>query len=263
MALIIDSHCHLSSSDYNEEEIATIIDEAKLSGVKYFFDVGYSITSSERISHNILSYENTYGIIGIHPDEVNDVSNLDLKQIQTLASENNKIIGIGEIGLDYYHSYGNKNDQKKMFISQLKIAKKLKLPVSIHVRDEKNVYGAYDDCLDILKKQNITKGVMHCHSGTYQLAHKFIELGFYISISGIVTFKNAKTVQEVVKKISIENLLVETDAPYLSPEPYRGNKNLPKYIIYTIKKIASIKSLPTQVVIKELYNNTVKLFGIK
>ncbi len=261
---LIDTHCHITEKKYFEEEIDVIINEAKLSGVEYLFDVGYDLESSKKVYNNAIENNNIFGLIGIHPDEINiKTINDDLKEIKKLASSNKKIIGIGEIGLDYYHMTCDKETQKKYFIQQLKIAQNLDLPVSIHVRDKKDNFNAYEDCYNIILKSGIRKGVMHSFCGTYQIAEKFIKLGFYISISGIVTFKNAPITHELVQKIDINKLLVETDSPYLTPDPYRGAKNYPKYITYIAKKIASLKSLTYLVVVTTTSQNTKTLFNIK
>ncbi len=261
MPLIIDTHCHLSS-DYNNDELNSILNDASISGVKYIFDVGYDVESSIQLSNNILEYDHIYGLVGIHPDNCKDTTANDLKEIEELASSNNKIIGIGEIGLDYYHNIAQKSVQQNIFTKQLKIAQKLDLPVSIHVRDKKGVYDAYEDCFKILKQMNITNGVMHCFSGTYELAMKFIDLGFYISFSGIVTFKNSQDLQEIAKKIPLSRIVVETDAPYLAPHPYRGMKNYPKYIKYTVSKLATLKAIPIHEFIAKIHHNTLKIFKI-
>ncbi len=267
MSAIIDTHCHLSSLDYDEENIDEIIKNAKLSNVKYIFDIGYNMINNRRIYDNVLEHKNVYGMLGIHPDNVKEITDADLREMENLVSKSKKIIGIGEIGLDYYHMTVSQELQKKYFIKQLRIAKKLKLPVSIHLRDKKNEYSVYEDCIKILKTFNSSshrqiKGTIHCFGGNYQLAKEFIALGMYISISGIVTFKNATALQEVVTKIDIHHLLVETDAPFLAPVPYRGHQNFPEYINYTIKKIAQLKSLPITSVMEMLYLNTLKVFKI-
>ncbi len=263
MGLIIDAHCHISSNDYDKEEIDNIVKDAKISGIKYLFDSGFNLKSSKEIMISCLEYPEIYGVIGIHPEYANIYTKQAINEIKSLAEHNPKIIGIGEIGLDYYDDNFDKTNQKKLFTLQLLMAKTLDLPVILHIRDKVGKYNAYDDCLTILKKLNITKGLMHCFSGTYNYALKFIELGFYISISGIVTFKNSNITKELVKKISLDKILVETDAPFLTPVPYRGHTNFSKYIIYTIKAIAKIKNLPTQEVVNHAYNNAIKLFNIK
>lgn len=263
MNFIIDAHAHLSSEEYLDEEIAIIIEEARISNVGIIIDVAYDIKSCKKVFDNCISYENVYGIIGIHPDEANNVELEDLKKIENLIRKNRKIVGVGEIGLDYFHMVNPKKIQKEIFIKQLKIAKKFDLAVAIHLRDQINNYDAYKDCLKILKDLNIKKGQIHCFLGTYDLAIEFIKQGFYISFSGVITFKNAKNLEDVVKRINLSSILVETDCPYLSPVPYRGHINYPKYINYTVRKIANLKKLPLQEVINQTNYNTLKLFDIK
>jgi len=260
MAKIIDTHCHLSSRDFDEEDVLKITKQANELGIKYLFDVGYNIANIKRLLITIMQNPNVYGLIGIHPQDANEINATSLAFIKEQVELNSKIIGIGEIGLDYYNSNVNRQIQINAFRAQVAIAKELNVPISVHLRDQKNKNDAYEDCYNILKEQKTTKAIMHCFCGSFEYALKFIKLGFYISISGIVTFKNGENIVELVNKIDLENLVIETDSPFLAPNPYRGKKNTPLLIKYVIKKIALIKKLNENEVINQTFYNVMKLF---
>ncbi|AGM26597.1 Mg-dependent DNase [Spiroplasma syrphidicola EA-1] len=253
---IFDTHCHLMSEEYKDEETALILEDAKFSGVKWFNNVGYDIESSKKAIQAANEFDFVYATIGIHPTDVARYGAEDLKDLDKLLN-NSKVIAVGEIGLDYYHKHVSHDLQKEWFIKQLHLAKKHDLPVAIHCRD------AYEECLHILKTEKITKGLMHCYSGDVETAKKFLDLGFYISFSGTVTFKNANQLREVAKMVPLDKILVETDAPYLTPDPYRGQKNYPKYIAYTVAQIAKIKDIPVSEMIRITTKNALKVFNIK
>lgn len=255
MTEIFDTHCHLMSEEYKNDEIEEIIKNAKLSGVNIINNVGYNIDSSLSAVYQALQYKNIYATIGIHPIDIIEHSINDLYKIDELAHID-KVIAIGEIGLDYNNPNISQNLQKEWFIKQIKIAKNHNLPIVIHCRN------AYEDCYNILVEQNIKKGVMHCYNGDIENAQKIINLGLYISFSGILTFKNTKNLQMVVKKIPLNKILVETDAPYLTPNPHRGKKNYPKFIIYTIKKIAELKKIPLNEMIIITTKNAYNAFNL-
>ncbi|WP_342252748.1 TatD family hydrolase [Spiroplasma endosymbiont of Amphibalanus improvisus] len=255
MAGLFDTHCHLMATEY-KENTKEIINKAITSGVSKMCAVGFDLESSQQAATLATHYDEIYAIVGIHPTEVGRYNNDVINEIDSLANSN-QVVAIGEIGLDYFHKQTSPDLQKEWFIKQINIAKKKDIPVSIHCRE------AYEDTYKILKEHNVKKGLMHCYLGDLETAKKFIELGFYISISGVITFKNAKSLQELVKNIPISKMLIETDSPYLTPEPYRGEINFPSYVKYVAQKIASLKNITTDEVIRITSSNANKLFNIK
>jgi len=208
--------------------------------------------SNKEVLDLIEKYDYVYGAIGFHPNDLNDIKDEDYIFLENNI-KNNKIVAIGEIGLDYHYEDTNKKSQKEHFIRQLELAIKYDLPVIIHSRD------SIQDTYDILKKYPV-RGVLHCYSGSLEMAKKFIKLGFLISVGGIVTFKNAKNIIEVIKGIDLSYILLETDCPYLTPEPYRNKKNEPMHIPIIANKIAEIKGVSVEVVKDVTTNNAIALF---
>ena len=204
----------------------------------------------------INKYENVYGMLGVHPSDAKDWNDNLIDQIKSLA-ENKKIVAIGEIGLDYYWDKSFNNLQKEIFIKQIKLANELNLPIDVHDRE------AHKDTFDILTEYN--KGsnvVMHCFSGSVEFAKECIKQGWYLGIGGVVTFKNAIKMKEVVKNIPLEYIILETDAPYLAPVPYRGKENQPAYVKYVAEEIAKIKQIPYETVNKITETNTERIFNL-
>ena len=244
----IDTHCHLSYEDYdNLDEVVNNIDIAITSGT--------NDKTNKEVLEIVNKYDNVYGTLGIHPEDIDSVSDTSFSFIEKNLS-NNKIIAVGEIGLDYYWVKDNKEAQKELFRKQMEIAEKHNMPVVIHSRD------AIEDTYDIVKDYKV-KGVLHCFSSSLEMARKFIKLGYKIGIGGVVTFKNSKKLQEVVKNIDLEDILLETDSPYLAPEPLRGTKNVPYNTYYVAKKIAEIKDKNIDTVFTITTKNCVNLFDIK
>ena len=196
--------------------------------------------------------------MGLHPNSNEDLSEENLQWIENQLI-NKRIIAIGEIGLDYYRTFTEIEKQKYWFKKQLELAKKNNLPVLLHIRE------AFADAYEIVKEAGIKKGILHCFTGNWEIAQKFIDLGFYISFAGNITYKNAKWQEgwgEMIEKVPLERIVIETDAPYLSPEPLRGKINYPQNIIYTLKKIAEIKKVNIEEAGKKIYFNTLRLFGL-
>lgn len=250
---LFDSHAHLCDEAFDsdrEEVIKNIFN----SDVLNFVEIGYSESTSRDAVMLASQYENVYAVVGAHPDECND--SIDLSFVRKLAKAD-KVVAIGEIGLDYHYDTHNKLNQQKYFIEQIKIANELKLPVSIHSRD------ADMDMLNILKNNKIDNGfVMHCFSSSVEIAKEIIKLNGYISIAGTVTFKNAKTLLDVAKIVPEGKLLIETDSPYLTPEPYRGKRNNPAYIINTAIKIAELRQTTVEHIAELTYKNTKTFYKI-
>ncbi len=230
--MFIDTHCHISKKYYNN--IDKIIFECFDAKVEKIIVSCCEKTDIEETLQLLNKYKNIYATFGFHPDQADIVTQEDLQQLENIIATNSKIVGIGEIGLDYHYGT-NKEKQKKLFEKQLSLAEKLKMPIVIHSRE------ATKDTIDILKKYKL-KGVIHCFSGSLETANIYIKMGYKLGIGGIVTFKNSK-LGEVIKTISIDNIVLETDSPYLTPEPFRGKQNSSKYIPIIASKISELKSI--------------------
>lgn len=249
--MLIDTHCHLSKNDYDnlDEVINKMRDNLIITS-------GVNLKTNKEVLELIGKYPNIYGTVGIHPEEVDNVTEEDFDFIESNI-DNPKIVGIGEIGLDYYWRKDNKDKQKEIFVRQLELAKKYNKSVVIHSRD------AIQDTYDILKEVKLTMPIdIHCYSGSLDMAKKFIKLGCRFGIGGVVTFKNGIKAKELVKNINLDYLLLETDSPYLAPEPFRGCQNVPYYTYYVAKKIAEIKGKSVDDVLKVTASNAVEQFDL-
>ena len=248
--MYIDTHCHIIPSEYdNLEEVVSKLDGniAIVSG-----DSNYT---NKEVIDMINKYPNLYGTIGIHPNEIDCDMDESLEYIESNLS-NPKIVGIGEIGLDYHYGKDDAKLQKEVFIKQLELARKYNMPVTIHSRD------AALDTYEIIKNYSDLKITYHCYSYSVEMANILLKQNIKFGIGGVLTFKNSKTIKEVVENIPLENILLETDSPYLSPEPFRGSKNMPSYVVYVAKKIAEIKNIPYEDVINTTTNNAIKQFDL-
>lgn len=252
--MIIDIHAHINDSVYTD--IDSIVTQMQNDNLEKIICGCADIDGCKSALKLIKKQENVYATIGIHPDYA-DTFNDEIKNfiIENCASP--KVVGIGEIGLDYHDNLADKLTQQKVFIEQLKLAHLCKLPILIHVRD------AFDDLLKILKenRQLITNGgVIHCFSGSLEIANEFIKLGFCIAFGGVLTFKNARKLVEVAQNIPLDKMVVETDSPYLCPEPFRGQRNEPKYVNYVVQKLADLNQMPKKELETILLDNTYRLF---
>lgn len=246
--MIIDTHCHLSSDDYdNLEEVMKNMNGIMIAS-------GCDTKTNKEVIDLVNKYDNIYCSIGIHPEYASKVTDDDIDFIIDNIN-NKKVVAIGEIGLDYYWGDDNKEDQKNLFIRQLEIAKQYNKPVVIHSRD------SIQDIYDILKNYNL-KGDIHCFSSSLEMAKEFIKLGYYIGVGGVVTFKNGNKLKEIVENIPLDKILLETDSPYLTPEPFRGKKNEPKNVELVANKIAELKNIEISEVIDVTYNNAKSLFDL-
>lgn len=248
--MMIDTHCHLSKNDYdNLEEI--------IGGMKDNIMIisGTNDETNLEVIELINKYPNIYGVIGIHPEEVNNITENSFRIIEDNIN-NPKIVGVGEIGLDYYWTKETKEKQMEIFIKQIELANEYNKTVVIHSRESIN------DTYNILKKYLKTKAVMHCYSSSLEMAKKFIDLGIKLGIGGVITFKNSKLLKEVVENISISDILLETDSPYLTPEPYRGKRNEPYNIIYIAQKIAELKNMKLEEVLENTSKNAIEQFNL-
>ena len=252
---MIDSHCHINDPSFKDHP-EEYINLAKSAGIAEFLVVGYDEKSS-RIAVDIAKkYPECFAAVGIHPSDVKRMKKGDLELIEELA-KNDRVLAIGEIGLDYYWDKEKEvqDQQKEFFIKQIEIANKLNKPISIHCRD------AYEDCYEILKVHPVNKGgVMHCYGGSPELAKMFIKLGFVLGFGGTLTFKNARKPKEVLESISDKDYILETDAPYLAPDPYRGKQNHSKYLYLVRDKIAELRNISAEEVDRHSTENFNRIF---
>jgi TatD DNase family protein len=234
---IIDSHAHYDDEAFDEDR-EKVLSEVRENGVVNILNCASSYESLKATDKLTKDYDFIFGALGIHPENADEMKEDTLDEIKNYIKRNNKIVAIGEIGLDYYWDKNpSKDTQKNVFRRQMSLARELNLPVIIHDRE------AHNDTLEIMKEFHEVKGVVHCFSGSVEFAKECIKLGYYIGFTGVVTFKNAKKIVEVAKEIPIEKILVETDCPYMAPEPNRGKRNKSDYIEYIINKIAEIKDI--------------------
>lgn len=253
--ILFDSHAHLDDRRFDKDR-DNVIEKAKSSGVGRIINVGADLASSSSTVSLSQKHDFIYAAVGVHPHSADEYDDCTEKELRRLA-KNQKVVAIGEIGLDYHYDNSPRNIQKETFIKQLGLALELGLPVIIHNRE------AHRDCLDILNKVkgNGQKGVFHCYSGSAEMVREVLDLDFYISFAGVITFKNAKKAVEALKKTPIERLLFETDCPYLSPEPKRGKRNMPAYVEYTARRIAGIIGMDYRDLCKQVWDNTHRLFS--
>lgn len=248
--MMIDTHCHLCKEDY--EDISEVISNM---GNNLMIAAGVNDNTNEEVLERIKQYKNVYGVIGVHPSEV-DISNEESLNLIESHLTDNKIVGIGEIGLDYHYGKDNKELQIDFFKKQLYLARKYNKAVVIHSRD------ASEDTYNILKEYSDLKIVVHCYSSSVEMAKELLKLNVYFGIGGVLTFKNSKVLKEVVEMLPLDHILLETDSPYLSPEPYRGSKNEPKNILLVASKIAELKQIDINEVLEVTTKNACTLFDI-
>ena len=254
--MLVDTHLHLDMKPFDQDR-QQVLERALECGIGYMITIGIDMNSSLKALQLARQHDFVYSTIGYHPHNSSDMDIQNLKELSRLVSEP-KIVAWGEIGLDFFHHHSPPETQKKVFRQQLEMAVNFDLPVIIHARD------AHEEILDLLIKtgKGRHKGVVHCFSGDYTLAMVLIDMGFYISIPGIVTYKNAFQIQDVATRIPLENLLLETDAPYLSPVPKRGKRNEPSFVIYTARKVAQLRDITIQEVCRQTTYNAKTLFGL-
>jgi len=255
--MIFDSHAHLDSENFSGE-VDSIIERAKSNKIGFIMNPAVDYKSSIAAVELSKKYDMVYAAVGIHPHEASTADDMMLKLIKAMTT-NKKVKAIGEIGLDYHYDFSPRDIQREIFIKQIRLAKEIKLPIIIHDRE------ANKDVFDILQEENPyeTGVVMHCYSGSRELAKEYLKLGAYISIAGPVTFKNNRKTVGVVESVPIERLFIETDSPYLTPVPYRGKRNEPSYVKYVAEEIAKIKDIPVEEVIKATTDNAKRFFCIK
>ncbi|UOE55553.1 TatD family hydrolase [Bacillus sp. CMF12] len=254
--MFFDTHAHLNAEQYNED-LQEVIDRAQNEGISNIVVVGFDRPTIEKAMELTEKYDFIYASVGWHPVDAIDMTEDDLQWIEELSSHP-KVVALGEMGLDYYWDKSPKDIQQEVFRKQIRLAKKVKLPIVIHNRD------ATADIVEILKEEGAGEvgGIMHCFSGSHEIAKECVDMNFFISLGGPVTFKNAKKPKEVADVIPLEKLLIETDCPYLTPHPFRGKRNEPSYVKLVAEQIAEIKGLSVEEVAQATTENAKKLFGI-
>lgn len=247
--MLIDTHCHLSKEDYEDlDELINTMDG-------YMIASGCNDKTNKEVLELVNKYQNVYGTLGIHPEEIDKITPSSFKLIEDNI-DNPKIVAIGEIGLDYYWTKENKDSQKEIFEYQLKLAQKYNKPVVVHSRE------SIQDTYNILKKYKL-KGTIHCFNSSLEMAKEFIKIGYKIGVGGVLTFKNSKNLQEIVKALELKDILIETDSPYLTPEPFRGKTNNPSNVYYVALKISELKDIDIKEVLDITNNNAIEQFDLK
>ena len=255
--MIIDSHCHLNmlKLDNYEGGLAALIAATHEAGVEYILNVGVDLEHAQQVIDTAQQFPYVYASAGLHPSDVKGQVPTRNQLLEFFTQP--KVVAIGETGLDYHYNSEQLEAMRSSFRLHIQLAKEIQKPLIIHTRD------AREDTLDIMREENaaVAGGVMHCFTESWEMAEAAIAMGFYISFSGIVTFKNATELQAVVAKVPLENMLIETDAPYLTPTPYRGKSNEPRYVRYVAEKIAEIKGVSFDEVCQKTSANCLKLFN--
>jgi TatD DNase family protein len=254
--MLIDSHAHLDMEEFNPDR-DRVIDAALSSDIRRIITIGIDVESSIAGIKLAQAYPPVFATVGIHPHNADNVTKEDLAQISLLL-DSEKVIGVGEIGLDFYRNRSSRQNQINLFKQQLEIAMSLNLPVVMHARE------SHADILKTLSsfKENSLTGVIHCFSGDYNLAKTYIEKGYYISIPGTVTYKNANQIRDVVSRVPLHRILLETDSPFLAPVPYRGKRNEPSYLVNTALEVAKIRGISFEAVSTQTTENVCKLFNL-
>ncbi len=255
--MLIDSHAHLEMPDF-KKDLETVIQRAKESGVEYIFTVGTEKKDWRRALEIANTHDSIYAILGVHPHNAKEIDDQTYAILKELCRDG-KVKAYGEIGLDFFRNLSPRDIQIKRFREQIGLARELKLPIVIHDRE------AHQETLEILRSEKAEDcgGIIHCFSGDEKMARECIEMGFYISIPGNITYKNANRFREMVKNIPLDSLLVETDAPFLTPEPFRGKRNEPSYVRYTAQKVAEIKKVSFEKVAEITMNNALRAYRMK
>lgn len=256
--MLFDSHAHLNDERFDEDR-EELIPSLKEKGVDLVVNPGACIKTSIESIELANKYDFIYAAVGVHPHDVGELDEIAIDTLRKLATENKKVVAIGEIGLDYYYDNSPREVQKEWFIKQIELANELKLPIIIHDRD------AHGDTFEIIKKYKSPEigCVLHCYSGNIELAREYVKMGCYISLSGTVTFKNNKKTKEVAREIPLDRLFIETDSPYMAPTPHRGKRNDPSLVQFVADTIAVEKGVSYETVCEATKENAKKFFAIK
>ncbi len=252
--MYFDSHAHYDDERFDEDR-ESLLEALPKHGVGRVVNAAADMKSTYTGLELAKRYRYIYCSVGVHPHEVKELEEKDIETLKKLSKEE-KVVAIGEIGLDYYYDFSPREEQRKWFKRQLELAKEVQLPVIIHSRD------ACQETFDLIHESGVSEGVIHCFSGSKELAKEYVKKGFYIGIGGSCTFKNAKKTVEVIKAIDLERILIETDAPYLTPIPYRGERNDSSYLKYVIQKISELKGVSSAEVEDVTYANALRMFKL-
>lgn len=250
--MYFESHAHYDDERFDGDR-DTLLASFPAEGIETVVNASSDIKSSKASIALSEKYPFFYAAVGVHPHEVENITEADIDELREL-SKHPKVVAIGEIGLDYYYDLSPRDLQRHWFKRQLELADELKMPVIIHSRD------AAQECFDIIKNSNVRNGVIHCYSGSAEMAEEYIKMGFYIGVGGSLTFKNNKKGVETVERIPIEKILIETDSPYLAPVPYRGKRNDSRLLKYVVERISQIKNIPENDICNITKNNAQNLF---
>ena len=252
---LVDTHAHLDDRRFDEDR-EEVIKRTFESGIKLVINIGCDLLTSKASLALADKYKQIYAAVGVHPHDARYVPPYYYIEELEKMLKNPKTVAVGEIGLDYYYDHSPRDVQKEVFLEQLNMAKRARVPVIIHIRE------AYGDFLEIMRREGLEpiRGVMHCYSGSLEVAYECIEMGFYISFAGPVTFKNAKNLKEVAKALPLDRVLIETDCPYLAPTPNRGKRNEPVYVKHVAEEIANLKGISLEEVANTTYRNALNLF---
>lgn len=253
--MIFDTHAHYDDGQF-EEDREELLNSMAENGVGTIVNVSASYASCERVVNMVKDYPFMYAAVGVHPDEAGDLNEESFARMRELF-QRDKVVAVGEIGLDYYWDQESHDLQKKWFVRQLELAREMNLPVLIHSRE------AAADTMEVMKEYaRGLKGVIHCYSYSKEMAKEYVRMGFYIGVGGVVTFKNARKLKETVREIPLEAIVLETDCPYLSPEPFRGKRNNSMYIRYVAEEIARLKKITYEEVVLRTEKNARELYRI-
>ena len=254
--MIFDSHAHYDDAQFNDDRM-DVLSHLKDAGVAKVVNISNGWNDLLKTLELIKQVPFLYGTVGIHPCKVSELNDERMEQMRDFCS-GDKIVAVGEIGLDYYWMSDPKEVQKEWFIRQLRLAKEVNLPVVIHSRD------ASQDTFDIMKAEHAgtTGGVIHCYSGSVEMAREYVKMGYFLGIGGVVTFKNSKTLKKVAAEIPLEHIVIETDCPYLAPTPYRGKRNSSAYLPMVVEEIARLRGISTEEVERVTYENAMRLYSI-
>ena len=254
--MIFDSHAHYDDAQFDEDRM-DVLSHLKDAGVAKVVNISNGWDDLLKTLELIKQVPFLYGTVGIHPCKVSELNDERMEQMRDFCS-GDKIVAVGEIGLDYYWMSDPKEVQKEWFIRQLRLAKEVNLPVVIHSRD------ASQDTFDIMKAEHArtTGGVIHCYSGSVEMAREYVKMGYFLGIGGVVTFKNSKTLKKVAAEIPLEHIVIETDCPYLAPTPYRGKRNSSAYLPMVVEEIARLRGISPEEVERVTYENAMRLYSI-
>lgn len=253
--MFFDTHAHLNDERFDEDREAFIASLPQ-NGVDNTCEIGFDIESSKKAAQLAERYDFIYAAVGVHPHDVENLCEDDMDTLRSLL-KHNKVVAVGEIGLDYYYDNSPRELQKKWFAYQAELAKELDFPIVVHTRD------AMADTVEILRDHGGGDGIIHCYSGSVESAKILLNLGYYISFAGPVTFKNANSILDVVRYVPMERMLIETDSPYLAPVPFRGGRNCPVYVAEVAKKIAEVRGMSLEDVARITMQNAKKVYRIE